>query len=185
MATPISPPTSASLGEQKPRGLALVILFSLVSLVTIFVLDLYAGGSAKAGPFTSAPFWLPYLFVILRLRKRPKSALALAIAMNAAMIVPAVWLFFYARSWDARWWIPSGLAAVAIAQLVLAVTAVRAWRSLPPVPKSWRIIVANAAYAVIALMILTWFLHNVPDRITENENGTVWLLNNVHRAASS
>ena len=185
MANPTGPAISASAEKAKPRGRALLTLFSLISLVTIFLLDLYAGEDSKGGPLISAPFCLPYLFVMLRLRKRPRSALALAITMSCAMVGPAVWLILYARSWDARWWIPSGLGVVAMAQLVLAVIAVRSWRSLPPERGQWRIIIANAAYGVIALIILIWVLRDMPNRITENENGTVWLLQDVHKAAAS
>jgi hypothetical protein len=185
MANSTAPAISASAEKAKPRGRALVTLFSLISLVTIFLLDLYAGGDSKGGPLISTPFWLPYLFVILRLRKRPKSALALAITMSCAMAGPAVWLILYARSWDARWWIPSGLAVVAMAQLALAVIAVRSWRNMPSEPGQWRVIIANATYGVIALIILIWVLRDMPNRITENENGTVWLLQDVHKAAAS
>jgi|SRR5579859_613258 len=188
MATPtapVTPPGPACLRSLSVRGSLLIAALALISLVTIFWLDLYAGGNSKGGPLLSAPFWLPYLFVILRLRKRPRSALVLAIAMSCALIMPAIWLLLYARSWDANAWVQSGLAIVIAAQAALGPAAYGSLRSLAAQKRGWQILVANGAYALIALIILTFFLRQAPDRITENEKGTLWMLQTIHKAASS
>ena len=188
MATPtapVTPPGPASLHSPSVRGRLLIAALALISLVTIFWLDLYAGGNSKGGPLLSAPFWLPYLFVILRLRKRPRSALVLAVAMSCAMIMPAIWLLLYARSWDANAWVQSGLAVVIAAQAALGPAAYWSLRRMAPQKQEWQILVANGAYALIALIILTFFLRQAPDRITENEKGTLWMLQTIHKAASS
>ena len=188
MATPTAPVTPsgpASVHSLSVRGHLLIAALALISLVTIFWLDLYAGGNSKGGPLLSAPFWLPYLFVILRLRKRARSALVLAIAMSCAMIMPAIWLLLYARSWDANAWVQSGLAIIIAAQAALGLAAYWSLRSVAPQKRDWQILVANGAYALIALIILTFFLRQAPDRITENEKGTLWVLQTIHKAASS
>jgi len=188
MATPtapVTPPGPASVHSLSVRGRLLIAALALISLVTIFWLDLYAGGNSKGGPLLSAPFWLPYLFVILRLRKRARSALVLAIAMSSAMIVPAIWLLFYARSWDANTWVQSGLAIIIAAQATLGLAAYWSLRRVAPQKREWQIRVANGAYALIALIILTFFLRQVPVRITENEKGTLWMLQSIHKAATS
>lgn len=161
------------------------MLSALISLITIFSLNVYVFPSSKGGPFLSAPFWLPYLFVVLRLRgKSPRSGLALAIAMSCAMIVPASWLIAYARSWDASWQIQAGLAVIVLSQVALTLSALRLWRHGPP-QNAWRTIIANAAYAGIALLILTSFLWHAPNRIAEDEASTRWMLQTIQKAASS
>jgi len=189
MGSPTSPtvaPSAEPTKISKPRGRHLVAFLALISLVTIFALDAYAGGDSKGGPLVSAPIWLPYLFVILRLRgKKPKSGLALAIAMSFAMFLPAAWLIRYARSWDADWRTQAGLILATAVQPILAVAAILAWRSLPPNKGQWRTIIANAAYAVIALIILTSFLWDAPNRIAEDERNAIWLLQTIQKAASS
>lgn len=188
MATPtalVTPLGPSSLHSLPVRGRLLIAALALISLVTIFWLDLYAGGNFKGGPLLSAPFWLPYLFVILRLRKRARSALVLAIAMSCAMVTPAIWLLLYARSWDANAWVQGGLAIVIAAQAALGLAAYRSLRSVAPQKREWQILVANGAYALIALMILTFFLRQAPVRITENEKGTLWMLQTIRKAASS
>ena len=188
MATPTAPvtPLGPSFLHSLPvRGRLLIAALALISLVTIFWLDLYAGGNSKGGPLLSAPFWLPYLFVILRLRKRARSALVLAIAMSCAMITPAIWLLLYARSWDANAWVQGGLAVVIAAQGALGPAAYWSLRRVAPQRREWQILVANGSYALIALIILTFFLRQAPDRITENEKGTIWMLQTIHKAASS
>ena len=188
MATPtapVTPPGLASVHSLSVPGRLLIAGLALISLVTIFWLDLYAGGNSKGGPLLSAPFWLPYLFVILRLRKRTKSALVLAIAMSSAMIMPAIWLLLYARSWDANTWVQSGLVITIAAQAALGLAAYRSLRCVAPQKRGWQIVVANGTYALIALIILTFFLRQAPDRITENEKGTLWMLQTIHKAAAS
>lgn len=188
MATPtapVTPPGPASVHSLSGRGRFLIAALAVISLVTIFWLDLYAGGNSKGGPLLSAPFWLPYLFVILRLRKRARSALVLAIAMSCAMIMPAIWLLLYARSWDANAWVQSALAIIIAAQSALGLAAYWSLRRVPPQRRDWQILVANGSYALIALIILTFFLRQAPDRITENEKGTLWMLQTIHKAASS
>jgi hypothetical protein len=127
------------------------------------------GRNDKGGPLISAPFWLPYLFIVFRLRgRKPKSGLALAIAMGCAMFLPAAWLVLYARSWDASWPIQAGLVAVALAQPVLVVAGIRSWRSMLREKGDWQIIIANAAYAAIALFILMSFLWHAPRKMAED-----------------
>lgn len=188
MATPLAPvtlPGPASVHSLSVRRRLLIAALALISLVTIFWLDLYAGGNSKGGPLLSAPFWLPYLFVFLRLRKRPKSALVLAMAMSCTMIMPATWLLFYARSWDANAWVQSGLAIIIGAQAALGLATYWSLRGLAPQQRDWQILVANGAYSLIALTILTFFLRQAPDRITENEKSTLWMLHTIHKAATS
>lgn len=182
---PVTPLGPSSLHSLPVRGRLLIAALAVISLITIFWLDLYAGGNPKGGPLLSAPFWLPYLFVILRLRKRPKSALVLAIAMSSAMIMPAIWLLLYARSWDANAWVQSGLAIFIAAQAALGPTAYWSLQTVAPQKREWQILVANGAYALIALIILTFFLRQAPVRITENETGALWMLQTIHKAASS
>src|SRR5579859_7572244 len=188
MATPtapVTPPGPACLRSLSVRGSLFISALSLISLVAIFWLDLYAGGNSKGGPLLSAPFWLPYLFVILRVRKRPRSALILAIAMSCAMIMPAIWLLLYSRSWDANAWVQSGLGIIIAAQAALGAAAYWSLRRVAPQKREWQILVANGAYALIALTMLTFFLRQAPNRITENEKGTLWLLQTIHQAASA
>jgi hypothetical protein len=184
-SAPVTPPGPASVYLLSVRGRLLIAALALISLVTIFWLDLYAGGNSKGGPLLSAPFWLPYLFVILRLRKRPRSAIILAIAMSCAMLMPAIWLLLYARSWDANAWVQSGLAVIIAAQTALGLAAYWSLRRVAPQKREWQILVANGAYALIALIILTFFLRQAPHRITENEKSTLWMLQTIHKAASS
>jgi hypothetical protein len=162
------------------------VLCALISLIGIFTLDAYAGGDAKGGPLLSAPFWLPYLFVILRVLrdrgKKLKSGLALAIAMGCAIFLPAAWLILYARSWDANWRIQAGLALVMLAQPVLVVEAIRSWLSSPREKGYWQIVIANGAYAAIALFILTSFLWHAPDRIAQDEERTLATMRSIQKA---
>lgn len=151
------------------RRLALLVVCSLISLIGIFTLDACAGRHDKGGPLLSMPFWLPYLFVILRSRsekpKKLKSGFALSVAMGCAMFPPAAWLIWYAHSWNSTGWIQAGLALIALVQLPLIVAGLRGWRSLPREYRDWQIVIANGAYAAIALLILATFLWNAPGRI--------------------
>jgi hypothetical protein len=167
------------------RWRRLVLLTAALSFVCIFGLNAYIGQSDKAGPFISAPLWLPYLFVLPRLRsKTPKSGLALAIAMGCALFVPAIWFAWYALTWDARWWIPSTLALTAAQQAVMVATAVCAYRSLPASSGDRRIFFWNSAYAIAALSFLGLFSRNLPNRIAQNEEQAIWTLRVTNQAAT-
>lgn len=163
--SPVEPQSAAP-----PRWRGLLVSCSLISLVCIFALDAHMGRFDKGGPLVSTPIWLPYLFIVFRLRGRtPKSGLALAVSMGCAMFLPAAWLVLYARAWAASWPIQAGLVAIALAQPVLFVAGIRSWRSRPREKGDWQIIIANAAYAAIALFILMSFLRQAPRRIAEDQ----------------
>jgi len=163
----------------------LVVLTAAISLVCIFGLNAYIGWNDKGGPFVSAPLWLPYLFVVLRLcGKTPKRGLALAIAMGCALFCPAIWFAWYAFGWDASWWIPSALALTAALQGVMVAAAARTYRLLPPSSGDRRILLWNCAYAVAALSFLGLFSRNLPNRMAQNEEQAIWTLQVTSKAAT-
>jgi hypothetical protein len=49
----------------------------------------------------------------------------------------------------------------------------------------WRTLVANLAYAVIALFIVTSFLWRAPNRISEDEQSALWTLQTIQKGAST
>jgi hypothetical protein len=167
------------------RWRRIVLLTAALSFVCIFGLNAYIGQSDKAGPFISAPLWLPYLFVLLRLRgKTPKRGLALAIAMGCALFCPAIWFAWYALTWDARWWIPSTLVLTAALQAAMVAAAVRVYRFLPASSGDRRILFWNCAYAIAALSLLMLFSRNLPNRIAQNEEQAIWTLRVTNQAAT-
>jgi hypothetical protein len=177
--------TTGQLTTATLRWRRLVLLTAALSFVCIFGLNAYIGQSDKAGPFISAPLWLPYLFVLLRLRsKTAKSGLAPAIAMGCALFVPAIWFAWYALTWDARWWIPSTLAMTAALQAVMVATAMRVYRHLPAAPGDRSVLLWNCSYAIAVLSLLGLSSRNLPNRIAQNEEQAIWTLRVTNQAAT-
>lgn len=164
-------------------------IVELAALISLFWAPavVFGLGWGWMGLVMGSPFWLPYLFILVRLQgKATQSGLALAVAMGCVMFFPAGTLVSVAREWDRSWWIQASLALAALAQPLMAAAAVRTYYTMPRERRDRRKLLWSGAYG---WGLFFWFASTLPDvlpsRIGSDQARAAALLRSINTAASS
>jgi len=168
-----------------------VVVASLISFVCIFCafwswIPYWKDFNRSEGMLCIFPFWLPYLFVLVRLYEgRVLSGLVLAGTMGWTLLAPGVLLIHFVIEWQRNWWIEMNLAVALLAQPVAAVAAVESLGYMQIARRDWFRISGSFVCGIYGLVLLAIFgLAYAPEprNIIDNESDAEhWLIGITRR----
>jgi hypothetical protein len=136
------------------RWLRRVTLTSVISF-GCFIGIVLGFGDGVVDLFWSFPFWLPGLFIFVYLRgSRPKTGLALAVAMGCTLFFAIAMARSVADDWSDGWRIHNSLTFAMLVPLILSATAIRTYYTMPRERGDLRQLLWSSTYGGIVLILL-------------------------------
>lgn len=195
----IATPTEVPEDLRWLRATRALAFFSLLLVVITAVPPFFDtpadGATSLIVVLFTAPLWLPYLWIVLRLRAKnatsQKKGLALAVAYGSCILVPVVIsVVVVPIEQSLRAWKTEGPVAVfALLQLFLVVSSVKAYYRMKPEPGDRRILRNRFAWGLVSFFILVSAAIHIPcllrSKLAANEASAIGELRTICTAQSS
>jgi hypothetical protein len=171
----LRPPVSPLTG----RWLRRVELTSVISFVCVIAMVL-GFGDGVVDLFWSVPFSLPCLFIFVYLRgSRPKTGLALAVAMGCTLFFAIAEARSVADDFGASWRIHNRLTLAMLVPLILSATAIRTYYTMPRERGDLRQLLWSATYGIVLILLLET-LPEVGDPVYRHETVAAFRLRTIN-----
>ena len=106
------------------------------------------------GALVFLPIFLPYAIIPFLLYGRQlRSGLSWSITMGGALVIPGIYLVWYAITREVGWWVVSSLIVALMMQLLLFIVALKAYRGLPRLPGDGRRLLADSVYGFLLFAV--------------------------------
>lgn len=102
------------------------------------------------GALVFLPVFLPYAIIPCRLYSRQlRSGLSWAMTMGGALLIPGMYLVWYAITREAGGWVVGSLFVALMMQMLLFIVALKAYMGLPDLPGAGLRLLANSIYGFL------------------------------------
>jgi len=134
------------------RYRALLAFASAVSFASIVItVIVWVPEEIRAfGLLVFLPVFLPYAIIPFRLYSRQlRSGLRWAMTMGGALVIPGMYLVWYAITREVGWWIVSSLIVALMMQSLLLIVALKAYMGLSRLPGAGLRLLADSVYGFL------------------------------------
>jgi hypothetical protein len=161
--------------------------FAFASLITAAVTAaVHADAEDLIAVVPTAPLWLPFLWMLVRLMGKTtasqKRGLALAVALGP---YPLIFSSLVAASDNPNAW-RAGFAIYGVLHLLLVMSAVKTYYSMNREPSDWGILAGRLVLGFFALVVAAvLFPHMVVSRVARDEASAVGAMRTINRAQAA